>query len=77
MDENSKTFVRYISALDIELSIHPSRAAQITTLQWDKSPIKILVKYADYADIFAFDLAIKLPKNIGINKHAIKLIEEK
>lgn len=30
-----------------------------------------------YADIFSFDLAMEHPKNIGIKKHTIKLVEGK
>lgn len=41
------------------------------------APIKILAKYYDYADVFTFDLAMKLPENTGINKYAIELIERK
>ena len=29
----------------------------------DKAPIKILVKYADYADVFSSDLAMELSEN--------------
>ena len=39
--------------------------------------INILMEYFDYANILLTDLAIKLPKNIGINKYTIKLIEGK
>lgn len=31
----------------------------------------------DYADNFFLDLTMELPKNTGINKHIIKLIEDK
>ena len=46
-------------------------------LQVDKTFIKVLIQYLSYADIFSLDLAIELSKNISINKHAIKLINEK
>ncbi len=36
-----------------------------------------MAEYSDSADIFSTDLAIELPKNIGINELAIELIEEK
>lgn len=34
-------------------------------------------KYFDYANVFFFDLVMELLKNMGIRKHAIKLIEGK
>ncbi len=78
MDENSETFVIDMSALDVaESSIHHFQAAQIAALQWDKALTKIPAKYSDYADIFSSDLAIKPPKNTGMNEHAIELIKEK
>lgn len=33
--------------------------------------------YSDYAEVFSFDLEMKLPKNTDINEHAIKFVEEK
>ncbi len=75
LDENSEIFVVHISALDV--SIHPSRAAQIAVLQWDKAPTKILAKYSDYADVFSSDLAMELPQNTRMNEYAIELIERK
>ena len=43
----------------------------------DEAPTKVPPEYADYADVFSFDLAMKLPKNIGINEHAIELQDDK
>lgn len=37
----------------------------------------MLTKYIDYVNIFSSNLAIELPKNIGINKHVIKLLKDK
>ena len=36
-----------------------------------------MAKYSDYIDVFSTDLVMELPKNTGMNKHIIKLIEEK
>ena len=77
LDENSETFVVHVAMLEAETSIHLSRPAQIAALQWDKASIEIPVKYSDYADVFSSDLAMELPENIGINKHAIKLTDGK
>lgn len=39
--------------------------------------VKILVKYSYFADVFPPNLAIKLPENTSINKHAIELKDGK
>ena len=91
MDENSKTFVVHVLALKAPkpagMPIHPSRAAQIAaqspsepTLaapQWDKTSTEISSEYSDYADVFSTDLAMELPENMGMNEHAIELMESK
>ena len=76
MDEESETFVMHVAALKAPLAgmaIYLSQKAQISVLIQDKALIKVPYKYADYADVFSFDLAIELPKNTGINKDAIEL----
>lgn len=50
---------------------------QITALQQDEAPTKVLLKYANYTDVFSFDLVIKFSENTSINEHAIKLEKEK
>lgn len=67
----------HVTALEVELLIHPCWAAQIATLQWDKAPTKILAEYANYAKVFSPDLAMELSKNTSINDHAIKVIKSK
>ena len=52
--------------------MHPLQTAQIASLKQDEAANKVLSKYADYADVFSFDLAMELPENIGILEHAIK-----
>ena len=78
LNKESETFVIYVAALEAPLglakmTIDPIQAAQIATLKQDEAPTKVPPKYADYVDVFSFDLAIKLQENTGINKHAIKL----
>ena len=70
----------HVAALEAPLAgmaIHPSREAQISALIQDEAPTKVPSKYADYADVFSFDLAMELPENTGINKHAIELQDGK
>lgn len=88
LDEHFKTFVVYLVALKApltEMTIHFLQKALITcddlvqviALWQNEVPIKILPKYANYADIFFYDLAVELPENTGINKYAIKLEKSK
>ena len=80
MDEESETFVVHVAALEAPLAgmaIHPSQAAQISALIQDEAPTEVSPKYADYADVFSFDLAMELPENTGINEHAIELQDGK
>ena len=60
-----------------EMTIHPAQAAQIVALRQDEASTEVPPEYADYADVFSFDLAMELPENIGINEHAIKLEDGK
>ncbi len=76
LDENSETFVVHVSALEA-MTIHPSRAAQIAALQWNKAPTEIPAEYSDYIDVFSSDLAIELPENTSLNEHALELVEGK
>ena len=59
------------------MQVYFSRQAQVGLLHIDKAPTKVPLKYSDYADIFLFDLAMELPKNIGMKKYVIELIEGK
>lgn len=43
----------------------------------DKATVKVLLKYLDYAEVFFFELVIKLLVNTNMNKNIIKLIEDK
>ena len=68
----------YVAALKVllksaEMTIHPTQIAWIAALKQDEAPTKVPSKYADYADVFSFDLAMKLLENTGINEQAIKL----
>lgn len=45
----------------------------IATLKKDKASINEKLKYANYGDVFLFELVIELPENTGINKYNIKL----
>ena len=75
MDEESETLMMHIATLmplykNDNLS---SQKAQISALIQDKVSTKVLLKYANYADVFSFNLAMEFLENIGINMHVIKL----
>lgn len=59
------------------MQIYSSHLTQLGLLMANKSFIKVLPKYLDYADVFLFDFVIELFKNIGMNKYTIKLVESK
>lgn len=79
MDENAETFMVYVVPLSATqtMQVYLSRQTQVDLLPSNKAPTEILSKYSDYADVFLFHLAMGLPENIGMNKHAIKLIDGK
>ena len=76
LDEEFEIFVMHVTALEALLAgmaIYSSQETQILALIQDKAPTKVPPEYADYTDVFLFELAMELPKNIGIIKHAIEL----
>ena len=84
LDLESETFVVNIASLSsnvsassslLKLNIHLSSRPQAFGLIAEKTLTKVLTEYLDFADIFSFNLASELPKHIGINNHAIELID--
>ena len=78
LDKESETFLVHVFALEAlsrsaKMTMYPSQAAHIAVIKQDGAFIKVPLKYANYANIFSFHLAIELSTNSGINKHAIKL----
>ena len=79
-----ETYIVYVASLSstplvtspdsTSLDVHPSWRPQISGLIAKKASTKIPDEYADFANVFSLDLASKLPKHIGINNYAIKLI---
>ena len=78
LNKNSQTFIiDVVGVYTLEVAIHPSRAPLLAALQQDKALTKIHLEYVNYANVFSLDLAMELPKNTGINKQVIELIEGK
>ena len=42
----------------------------------DEAPIKILIKYVNFTDIFLSKFIIKLSKHINIKNYTIKLVDD-
>ena len=77
MNKNFETFLVHVASVIEIILIHLARKAQIAVLQVDKTPIKIPVKYSDYANVFSSDLEMELFENTDMNEHIIKLINRK
>ena len=84
LESESETFVVYVAFLSsdvlpcfslFELDVQPFRRPQVSNLIAKEAPMKVPAKYLDFADVFSSDLASKLPKYIGINNHAIELVD--
>ena len=65
----------YVTFLTLKMSIYSAWKAQIALLIAKK--ITVLDEYADFAGFFLKKLAKILFERIGINKHAIKLVDDK
>ncbi len=57
--------------------MHSSRRAQIAHLKADEAPTEVPSEYADFADVVSPKLAVELPEHIGINDHAIELVDDR
>ena len=79
LDLKHETYVVYIRLVSsvalpnfFPLNIPLFRRPQIVSLIAKEALTKIFDKYVDFADVFSPDLASKL---LGINNHAIKLVD--
>lgn len=57
--------------------MHPSYSAQIALLLVDEALVKISRKYANYANMFSYEIVAKLSKYIKINDNSMNLKENK
>ena len=72
---DDEAFVVHVaSVLELD-SVHPSRQAQIASL--DVEEVTIPAEYSDYANVFSSDSAAGLPEHTSINNHPIDLIDDK
>ena len=75
LDENVEAFVVHVSSLGSQISIHPSRKAQLTLLLIKKDTVP--VQYLPFADVFSEKSANVLSEWTGANELAIELEEGK
>ena len=61
----------------IKTQIKAKSGAQIRALLFNKAVTEILLEYSNYSSVFSTKNAAELSKNIGINKYAIELEENK
>ena len=57
--------------------LHFERQAQLGNLLFDEALTKISAEYSDYSNVFLAENVAELLENIGINKYAIELKEDK
>lgn len=80
LDQNFKTFVVHMAILKAQLlkmTIHLLQKAQIATVKQNKASTQVSTKYSKFANVFSEKKALMLPQQINLNKHAIKLEDDK
>ena len=84
LDPESEIFIVYVMSLSsdvlpsfflFELDIYPFRRPQVSDLIAEEASTKVFAGYLDFVNVFSLDLASKLLKYIGINNHAMKLVD--
>lgn len=71
-----ETFIVYILSLNsTPLNVYLSHKPKIASLIAKEALREVFVKFANFADVFFSDLMFKLFEYIGINNHAIKLVD--
>ena len=64
-----------------KMPIYSKRQAQIKAsigaLLFNKAPTKVPAEYSNYSNVFSVEYVAELPKNTGMNEHAIELKEGK
>lgn len=78
LDPEHDTIIVHVVALNVNLAIevHPSIRALIAHLKVDETHVKVLSKYADFANVFLLKLAAEPPKHTRINDHVIEFVDD-
>ena len=83
LDLKGETFIVYVTSLSSDtlpispplgLDVHLFYRLQVSGLIAEKAFTKVPTEYSDITHVFSPDLAFKLPEHIGINNHAIELL---
>lgn len=80
LDKNSKTFVVYIATLEarlLKITTHSLQKVQITVLKQNKASTKVPSKYFNFVEVFSKEKVLMLLEQTNLNKHAIKLKNNK
>lgn len=77
LNPEKEIFIVYIALLEIQDIVNPSCRAQITLFIANKVLIKVHKEYAEYANIFYKESAVKLSEYKRINNHLIDLKKDK
>ena len=78
LDANNKTFVMHMVIQEREeipmyFKKKTQIKAQVGALLFNKAPTEISAEYFDYNNVFSMKHIAELPKNTGLNEHAIEL----
>ena len=69
--------VHFEKQIQIEAQSKAQSKAQVEALFSYKAPIEVLTEYSNYSNTFLAENIVKLLVNTRMNKHAIKLKEDK
>ena len=75
MDESVEAFVVHVSSIDLKMTIHLAREAQLALLL--AKEVTVPTEYLDFANVFSKKSANVLLERTGANEHVIKLQEGK
>ena len=82
LDADNKTLVVHVAIREQErMPVYSKRQAQIKAqvgaLLFNQAFIEVPAEYSDYSNVFSAEYVAELPENTEMNKHAIKLKEDK
>lgn len=73
-DSKDEIFIIYVTYFANFNNIYLFCRVQIASLKVNKTPITIFPEYSNLIDIFSPKLVVELLKHIGINNHAINIV---
>lgn len=80
LDKGSETFVVYVAALEIPMSmmiVYSIRIFLLATLKKNKALTEVPMEYSNFTDVFLPDQRIDILDYNRINEYAIKLVKDK